>query len=206
VSSDFRLDSIIVQSIGDIDKETFLDIACGLGKWGYLVRLGWSGNPEYVVGIDVWRPNLEHVKERKVYDDLVMADAKFLPFTERSFNVVCATEFLINLRKEEGFKVLNEAERVADLRVVVSVPNRKTTFGADERNPFEKNVSRWSEKDFTKLGYRVTGLGFQIGGRRLSTHFLSGITSVSILNRFAELIVGRKDISQDIEGHTVESK
>lgn len=56
--SDFQLNSIIVQSIGDIDKGTFLDIACDLGKWRYVVRLGRFGDPKNVVGIDVWRPNL----------------------------------------------------------------------------------------------------------------------------------------------------
>jgi len=196
MSSDFRLDGIVMQLIGDLDKGTFLDIACGLGKWGYLVRLGWSGNPDYTVGVDAWRPNLEHVKLRKVYDDLVMADAKHLPFKQTSFNVVCATEFLICLEKEDGFMVLKEAERVANRRVVVSVPNRKTTFGEDDKNPYDMNVSTWSEKDLKKLGYRIVGVGFQVGGHRLSTRLLSGITSMSILNRFAELIVGRKEISR----------
>jgi ubiquinone/menaquinone biosynthesis C-methylase UbiE len=194
MSSDFRLDSVIIHQIGNLDKLNFLDVACGLGKWGFSVRLGWSGNPEYVVGVDAWRPNLENVRRHKIYDDVVLADARHLPFINASFDVVLACEFLINLEKADGITVIKEAERAASRKTIVSVPNRKTTYGVDSENPLEKNISRWSDKDLKNLGYHVTGIGFQMGGKRLSSNILSGITSISALNRFAELIVGTKEL------------
>lgn len=196
MSSDFRLDSVMIRQIGNLDNASFLDIACGLGKWGFLVRLGWSGDPANVVAVDAWRPNLKVVRNHRIYDHIVLADAKHLPFVEGSFNVVIACEFLINLEKNDGVTVIKEAERVASGKVIISVPNRKTTFGVDSKNPFENNLSRWSDDELKKLGYAVTGIGFQLGGKRLSTSILSGLTGVSALTRFAELIVGKKELKK----------
>jgi ubiquinone/menaquinone biosynthesis C-methylase UbiE len=196
MSSDFRLDYMIMRSIGNLDKGKFLDVGCGLGKWGYNIKLGWSGELEYSVGLDVWRSNLGYAKDHKAYDDTILADARFLPFTKKSFNVVCATEFIHNLKKDEGNVVLDELERVANQKVVVSLPNKGFTFGVDSRNPFEKNVSEWSTGELKKRGYSVKGIGFQVMGHRLSSIVLSGLSSISLLNKFAELIVGKKEISE----------
>jgi len=195
MSSDFRLDSIIVQCIGNLNHREFLDVACGQGKWGFSIKLGWSGNPEYSVGLDVWRQNLKFAKHHRIYDDFVLADAKFLPFMDRSFGAVCACEFLLHVRKSDGYRVLEELERVSKKTIVISVPNKVVKVGLDRENPFEKDLSGWSAKDLRKRGYKVRGVGFQISGRRISTNVLAGLTFIPSLNRFAELIVGKKEIS-----------
>jgi ubiquinone/menaquinone biosynthesis C-methylase UbiE len=195
MSSDFRLDSIIVQHIGNLNHQEFLDVACGQGKWGFAIKLGWSGNPKYSVGMDLWRQNLKFAKHHRIYDDLVLADARFLPFVDRSFGAVCACEFLLHVRKNEGYRVLKELERVSKKTIVVSVPNKVVKVGLDRENPFEKDLSGWSAKDLSERGYKVRGVGFQISGRRISRNVLAGLTFIPSLNRFAELIVGKKEIS-----------
>jgi len=196
MSSDFRLDPVVMQSIGDLNNRKFLDVGCGFGKWGYAVKLGWSGAVEYTVGLDVWRLNLKFVKKHKVYDDVILADARFLPFANKSFNIACACEFIHCLNKDEGIVILNELERVSGQRTIVSVPNKGMTFGVDPENPFEKNVSEWSAKELRNLGYDIMGIGFQFKGRRISPIILSGLTKISLLNKFAELLVGKKETSQ----------
>lgn len=195
MSSDFRLDSVIVQCIGNLNNREFLDVACGQGKWGFAIKLGWSGNPKYTIGLDVWRQNLKFAKNHKIYDDYVLADARFLPFLERSFSAVCACEFLLHVRKSDGYRILKELERVSKKTIVISVPNKVVKVGLDRENPFEKDLSGWSAKDFRERGYNVRGVGFQISGRRLSTNVLAGLTFIPFLSRFAELIVGKKEIS-----------
>ncbi len=195
MSSDFRLDPIIVQCIGNLNNREFLDVACGQGKWGFAIKLGWSGNPKYSIGLDVWRQNLKFAKNHKIYDDYILADARFLPFPERSFSAVCACEFLLHVRKSDGSRVLEELERVSKKTIVVSVPNKVVKVGLDKENPFEEDLSGWSAKDLSNRGYRVRGVGFQIGGHRISRNVLAGLTFIPLLNRFAEILVGTKQIS-----------
>jgi len=194
MSSDFRLDSVIVQSIGNLNGQEFLDVACGQGKWGFAIKLGWSGNPKYSIGLDVWRQNLKFAKHHRVYDDYVLADARFLPFIDRSFGAVCACEFLLHVRKSDGSRVLAELERVSKKTVVISVPNKIVKVGLDRENPFEKDLSGWSAKDLKERGYTVRGVGFQIGGHRIARNVLAGLTFIPLLSMFAELMVGRKEI------------
>jgi len=197
MSSDFRLDTIIMHSIGNLDGKRFLDVACGLGKWGYAVKLGWSGFPKYSVGLDVWRQHLKFVKYYNVYDDVVLADAKHLPFKEKSFDVICACEFLLHVKKSDWSQVLSEIERVSNQSVVVSVPNLKVPL--DPENPFEKDVSAWSVKDLRSFGYKVRGIGFQLGGHRIPNlcYVLSGLTYLPLFVRFAEIIIGTKEMRLD---------
>lgn len=194
MSSDFRLDSIIIQSIGNLNDQEFLDVACGQGKWGFAVKLGWSGNPRRSIGLDIWRRNLEFAKHHEIYDDLILADARFLPFLDRSFDVVCACEFLLHVQKSEGTRVLEEVERVSRNTVVISVPNKVVKVGLDRENPYEKDLSGWSAKDLKERGYKVRGVGFQVRGRQISRNVLAGLTYLPSLNRFAELIVGKKNV------------
>ena len=195
MSSDFRLDSIIIQCIGSLDDQEFLDVGCGQGKWGYTIKLGWSGIPKYSVGLDVWRQHLEFDKHHKIYDDVVLADARFLPFIGRSFGVVCACEFLLHVRKSDGSRVLEEVERVSKKSIVISVPNKDMKVPLDPKNPFEKDLSGWSAKDLRKRGYKVRGVGLQINGLQISRNILAGLTYIPLLSKFAELIIAKKDIA-----------
>ena len=199
MSSDFRLEAVVMPFLGNLNDRTFLDVACGLGKWGYSIKLGWSGVPRYTVGIDIWRPNLRFVKHHRAYDDVILADARFLPLVTKSFDIACACEFLLHFKKSEGLAVLEEVERVSRRRIVVSVPNKNVRFGEDPDNPFEKTISQWSTRDLEDLGYKVKGVGFQIRGHRISSHILSGLTYISILKGFAEIIVGKKELVQDAQ-------
>jgi len=196
MSGDPRLVPIVLGCIGNLDGKTFLDVACGLGRWGYEIKLGFSGHPKYTVGLDVWLPNLKFSKNHSIYDDVILADARFLPVKDNSFNTVCACEVLLHIQKERGYSVLKELERVSNQNVIISTPNQDMNFPEDLGNPFERNLSRWSTKELKKLGYKVKGVGFQIKGHKISGLVLSGLTSLSIFSRFGELIVGLKEVDK----------
>jgi ubiquinone/menaquinone biosynthesis C-methylase UbiE len=155
-----------------VDGCTILDVACGMGRFGYILRINWWGTkkgeicaePEYLVGIDIFLPFLKKVKYHKVYDDVVLCDASFLPFRGNSFNVVIASEVLEHVEKKRGIQLLKEAERVSSKTIIFTTPHFVRKRGGlptpEGFNPYEKHVCRWSIKELHSMGYRVYGTGF----------------------------------------------
>lgn len=71
-----------------------LEISCGHGCWGFVVRR--HVGVAYVVGLDI--ESAKAREARAVYDDVVVGDASAPPFRDRSFDSVLAVEVLRGLR------------------------------------------------------------------------------------------------------------
>ncbi len=105
----------------------FLDIGCNWGRWS--IAAAQSGYRP--VGID---PSLDAVlAARRVCDqlgvraDFVVADARFLPFADRSFSVVYSYGVFQHLSKANARLGITELRRVLDCggRSLVQMPNRR---------------------------------------------------------------------------------
>ena len=65
-----------------IDGCRILDVACGKGKWGYLIKVDFwytaagrfpkRKRLDFLIGIDIFPPYLKYLKKREIYDDLVL--------------------------------------------------------------------------------------------------------------------------------------
>jgi SAM-dependent methyltransferase len=145
-----------------------LDAGCGLGKWGFLVRLPdveWMGGnkPSFVVGVDLSLHSLKFAKERKVYDSLILADVRYMPLRRDSFDTVLMAEVIEHLSKAEGYKALLNLEKIARKRIIVTTPNYPDIIGPapnDISDQLQLHRSRWTHREFFELGYNVKGLGF----------------------------------------------
>ena len=111
MSSSYLLDPFILTVLAEGDK-SYLDIGCGKGKWGYLLKTSHKP-PSYIVGDDIDLNNLRYAKKHKIYDDVVLLDGRHLPFRDDSFDIVLAIEVIEHMEKIEGQKLLDEAERVS---------------------------------------------------------------------------------------------
>jgi len=149
---------------------SILDVGCGYGKWGFLVKKFFfctkNGNAivePFVAGIDRHHGNLQGLTRHGVYDLLVRGDATRLSFRDKSFDTVLAFEVIEHLTKADGYKALQEFERIAKSCVMLSTPNTKCLrAGLEEQfgfNPFEAHLSWWKIKELRALGYRCYGLG-----------------------------------------------
>lgn len=153
---------------------TVLDVGCGRGKWGYLIRVQWwctkdgkvENEPDYLVGVDVYLPFLETVKRHQVYDDVVLCDASRLPFRDHSFDSVLASDILEHLPKEKGRSLLLNIDRVGRRTMVITTPHfvrkRPGHLCPEGYNPYEAHLSKWGIKELRSLGYRVFGAGFLV--------------------------------------------
>jgi ubiquinone/menaquinone biosynthesis C-methylase UbiE len=155
MSSSYLLDPFVLTLLVEKDK-SILDIACGRGKWGYLIQQSPKA-PSYIVGGDLESVNYVHY--HRVYDDVILFDGRRLPFKDASFDIVMAFETIEHMEKSEGHKLLDEAERVAKEKVIISTP----LLGA--KYWYTGHVSRWVPKDLRRRGYTVRGVGFSFFGR-----------------------------------------
>ena len=119
--------------LGNTNK-TVLDIGCGKGFMVYdLIRL--ISNLE-VKGIDISEYAINNCKD-EVSDFLSVADAKELPFEDKSFDVVISINTIHNLDIDNCAKALREINRVSKKHSFVTVD----AFRNEED---EKRMLRWN--------------------------------------------------------------
>lgn len=99
-------------------KNSILDIGCGKGFMVYdFSRL----IPEITIkGIDISSYAIEKSLE-ETKKNLQVADAKALPFQDKSFDYVISINTIHNLEKNECAKALKEIERVSKLKSFITV-------------------------------------------------------------------------------------
>jgi len=146
----------------DKSSRTILDVGCGKGD--AMDFLNRHGKFE-AVGIDIFRPYLEEAKSKGCFQDLVCGDVRWLPFKDNSFDVVICMEVLEHLEKADGYKLLNELERVARRQILLTTPVGKHELHPFDGNPYQEHKYIWKVEDLKKLGYKVRGRGLRnLGG------------------------------------------
>lgn len=80
--------------------EPLLDIGCGYGFWGFLIKT-YIDAQIYLIGVDIVYHKLLKHKKLRIYDDLVVCDATCLPFRRRAFKALLMIELFYALRNVE---------------------------------------------------------------------------------------------------------
>lgn len=161
-----------------IGSHCVLDVGCGLGlPMRVLCRLGLSSR---VIGVDLYVQYLKKVKGLKIYDDRILASAKYLPFKEKAFDSVICFQVLEHLSKRDGMVALSGLSTVADISVVTT-PVSFVKADIDPRNPFQTHKSGWYPEDFEKLGFKVKGYGWFKISRRESLAPLLIVMNIVLL-------------------------
>jgi len=179
-----------------INAESIVDVGCGRGIIGALVRI--YRNPSRLVGLDIYREYLNFCNWLNLYDELYEYDLRNipLPFEEAEFDVATCIEVLEHLPKRQGLALLDDLERIAKM-VIVTTPNVSFQQDYYDGNPHQQHLSAWSLEDFKQRQYNVRGLGdLLILGRYIKylSFFLSRF--VYVIPTFAETILAWKSNDQ----------
>jgi ubiquinone/menaquinone biosynthesis C-methylase UbiE len=146
----------------DKSSKTILDAGCGKGD--AMAFLNKHGKFE-TVGIDIFKLYLKEAKNKGRFQDLILGDVSYLPFKDKSFDTVICMEVLEHLEKADGYKLLDELERVARRQVLLTTPVGKHESHPFDENPYQKHKCIWKVEELRKLGYKVRGRGLiNIGG------------------------------------------
>jgi len=137
-----------------LDRGTILDLGCGKGwSWRSFVN-GKGDNSFLTVGADISLPYLSYCKEKRLYGDLVRCDVRRLPFKEKSFDIVLLLQLVEHFEKEDGLRLIEEAEKIARRQVIIATP-----VGFLE---YEWHFSGWEPDELKSLGYEITGHGLRL--------------------------------------------
>lgn len=153
---DLILDPVVLSFFKRGGTGAVLDIGCGYGLFGYMLRMDRDYRGE-VIGADAHLPYLKKLKKHSgaIYDSLVLADARHLPFMGSAVETALASEVIEHLPKSGGAGLIAEAERVASKLVLITTPRGHLPQGSHGEGDLEAHLSGWTEKDFTDRGYGI---------------------------------------------------
>jgi len=113
------------------------------------------------VGLDIFESNVEQAKGNKVYQDVLVGDARQLPFKDKEFDMAVSIEVLEHLDREDGEKALAELERVSRETVLITTPVGESVHHDYYGNPYEEHKYTWSLEELRAKGFTVRGKGIR---------------------------------------------
>lgn len=138
------------------DKEivSVLDVACGLSlKSKYIPA-------QIRVGVDIHEPYFKHIEADVPY--VVMKyDIRKLKdiFAPKSFDLVIALDIIEHIKKDEGYELMRQCEKIARKAVIIETPKGYVPQNIDIQghggDKWQTHRSGWDVADFTKRGYKV---------------------------------------------------
>ncbi|MEE8484918.1 MAG: class I SAM-dependent methyltransferase [Nitrospinota bacterium] len=135
--------------------ETLLDVGCGTCS-----PIESFSKKIFCVGLDIHQPSVEKSKAKNIHNEYRILDVMEIErhFKPASFECVLALEIIEHMEKEDGRKLLEMAERIAEKRVVIYTPNGFLKQDEYDDNPWQVHKSGWTVKDMQERGYRVVGI------------------------------------------------
>ena len=133
---------------------TVLDVGCGLSLKSQYIEA------DIRVGIDIYRPFLERIEAEVPYvainADAMELDRLFLP---RSFDLVLVLDVLEHLEKSDGLRLLEMAEKIARVAVIVETPKGYIPQNIDvwgyDGHTYQTHRCGWEPQEFINRGYQV---------------------------------------------------
>lgn len=134
---------------------TVLDLGCGNGQ-SFI-----GANFPALVGVDIWKKKFYMPEYDVVYIHDIREINKLFP--EKTYDVITCIDTIEHLEKEEGFKLIDDAERIALNKVIFFTPRKWSENKDHTENPeywsygnkHNYHKSHWTEKDFTDRGYEI---------------------------------------------------
>jgi SAM-dependent methyltransferase len=143
-------------------RGVILDVGCGSGRTFRALELVDSiFNKKlvdaYSIGVDIFRSNLYEAK--KVYDEVILSDARYIPVKPRSAELIILSEVLEHLDKADGLRLLDSLESVAIAQIMLTTPNGYVYEKSAQRdNPWQKHRAGYSKVELSRFGYTIRGI------------------------------------------------
>ena len=145
----------VVELCGDMEVESVVDV--GTGVKGVVAQGFWEKRIPRGYAVDIWTIKPLPPPWQPILDNALRLE-KFLDL--KSVDIVQNFGFLEHLTKEDGYRFLQIAERVARKLVILSAatyvhgacPDYKVKM---DGNPYHYYHSTWHWKDFEELGYET---------------------------------------------------
>ena len=152
--------SIIVNKILSNPNRAVLDVGCGEGKWGKLLK----GRVSTLDGIEVWEPYIQRYNLSQFYDTIYNVDMREFVF-DKKYDVVILGDVLEHVVRDDALTFLNmfkENVSVIYLTIPITVCIQE---GDPWGNPFENHRCQWSDKEVRyELGFTLLNVSVNENG------------------------------------------
>jgi predicted TPR repeat methyltransferase len=148
----YCLEAIIPMMPGSV-----LDLGCGYGTWGFLLRThldvfyGRIAPHEWrtrIVGVELFEPYIQ-AHQRHLYSEIRIADIRDVAEEDEPFDVIIAGDVIEHLDKADGERVVERMYARAQRALVVNIPLGPNWEHPEEYgNPGELHRSVWEPPDF----------------------------------------------------------
>lgn len=148
---------------GDLSGKTILDIGCGKGTWGFIIRSQRDLSTSNLIGVDLNPNYLSFIRKHNLYEKVLAADiTKRIPLKDHSVDFIICSEVIEHMTKKQGETLLKEIDRLIKDggRVIITTPNVWLEMPFD--NKLDRHYSLWNVNDFRKRGYGVRGVGIKL--------------------------------------------
>lgn len=176
-------------------KNTYVtDVGCGIGKWGLLLRMQFPYHELYILGVDISKKNLLIAKKTQAYDDLIIADARQLPFRDSILDYAMACEIIEHVDKGSGIKIISELERVTNIKILLTTPYAKW-WHEDEAAKAVGHITRYQPGELRKIGFKVHGIGLNLRAKGKLFHVIKNFILkplVYVIPEMGEFLVATK--------------
>lgn len=135
-----------------------LDIGCGFGKWGFLIRDSFDVMTFQKFKKEDWKLNITAIEpfpecitdiQEQIYNKIIKKDFFSCIDDLEQFDLVIFGDVIEHFEKEKGYEVLNKIFEHTN-NIIVSTPNGFMPQGAWANNELEIHKSGWTIEDFEK--------------------------------------------------------
>ena len=135
------------------DCHSVLDLGCGPSS-----PIQYIHHLKKTVGVEIFPPYLQASQKNHIHHSYIAQDISKLDLPEKSFDAVVLIEVIEHLEESSSQKILQQAERWARKKVIVTSPNGFIPQKAVDNNPYQEHLSGWPLKTMKNLGYHCQGL------------------------------------------------
>ena len=134
-----------------------LDVGCGKGVYGYLLRAMFGDRKLFIEGVDPKIPQRFQLAMRHVYDGLFLVGIQdFLKKNGTSYTVVLANHVLEHLPKSAAFECIEEFKKIAQL-VLIGLPKARPDHIYKDAIGCDYHTHKWGyfDPEFRELGLEI---------------------------------------------------
>jgi len=159
--------SDVIEKTFSLNPKSFLDVGCGFGKWGFLVR-------EYCdiyhgrYFPDSWQTRIDAIEafasyisphHKYIYNKIYLETVEeYIKKNKQKYDVILAGDVIEHMKKKDGLNMIGELLDRSKQALIVAIPlsrEGEPHQGSVFKNSYERHRSHWSKLDLIKLNPNV---------------------------------------------------
>lgn len=159
--SDQENKDVVIRWYKAIKPRSVLDIGAGAGTYAKLIA---DKAGAHWTALEVWTPYIKRYKLADKYDQVIVADARYLDYSLIKPDMVIAGDVLEHMTKAEAQSVIDRFKEHAN-SIIICVPLVHLDQSAYMGNWFEEHKDHWTYEDM--CSYLGGGLQESVKGETL---------------------------------------